>query len=84
VLKKLSDVMVVVLNTEDKSPCNDLSLCVLVSSTVIEIKILLVDKILDHFVRNPVIAYLAEKYRIVDSVSPNCRLKIFITELINF
>jgi hypothetical protein len=70
--------------TEDKSPCNGLSICMLASSIVIEIKILLIDKILEHFVHNPVIAYLAEKCRIVDLVSLNCRLKIFITELINF
>jgi hypothetical protein len=41
-VKKLSGVMVVILNTlftEDKSPCNGLSLYVLVSSIVIEIKI---------------------------------------------
>jgi hypothetical protein len=45
VLKKLPDVMVVILNTwftEDKSPCSDISVCVLISSIVIEIKILLI------------------------------------------
>jgi hypothetical protein len=51
-LKKLPDVMVVILNTwfiEDKSPCNGLSFCMLVSSIAIEINILLIDQILDHF-----------------------------------
>jgi hypothetical protein len=38
---------------KDKSPCNGLSFCMLVSSTVIEIKILLIDEILDHFMRHP-------------------------------
>jgi Na+/H+ antiporter NhaC len=31
--------------TEDKSPCNGFSVCMLVSSTVSEIKILLMDQI---------------------------------------
>jgi hypothetical protein len=49
--------MVVILNTrftEDKSPWNGLSFCVLVPSTVTEIKILLIDQILDHFVYHTV------------------------------
>jgi hypothetical protein len=51
---------VVILNTlfiQDKSPCNGLSFCMLVSSTVTEIKILLIDQILDHFVHHPVFRY---------------------------
>jgi hypothetical protein len=47
----------VILNTsftEDKSPCNGLSFCMLVSSIVIEIKILSIDQILDHFMHHPV------------------------------
>jgi hypothetical protein len=55
VLKKLPDVMEVMLSTrfiEDKSPCNGVSFCMLVSSIVIEIKIVLIDQILDHFVRH--------------------------------
>jgi hypothetical protein len=60
-LKKLKDVMVVMLNTwftDDKSPCNGLSLYILcvVSSTVIEIKVSLIDQILDHFLPHPVYA----------------------------
>jgi hypothetical protein len=54
---KLPDVMVVILNTsltEDKSPGNGLSFCMLVSSIIIEIKILLIDQILDHFIRHSV------------------------------
>jgi hypothetical protein len=61
VLKKLPDVMVAIVNTSftgDKSPCIDLSFCMLVSSIVIEIKILLIDQILDHFVRHPVLLFL--------------------------
>jgi hypothetical protein len=49
--------LVVILNTwflQDKSPCSGLSLCVLVSNTVIEMKILLTDQILDHFIRHSV------------------------------
>jgi hypothetical protein len=49
--------MAAILNTEvteDKSPCSGLSSCLLVSNIVIEIKILLIDQILDHFVRDPV------------------------------
>jgi hypothetical protein len=45
--------MVVILNTwftEDKSPCNDLSFCMLISRILIEIKMLLIDQILHHFV----------------------------------
>jgi hypothetical protein len=48
--------MVVILNTwftEDKSPCSGLSFCMLASSIVIEIKILLIYKILVHFMRHP-------------------------------
>jgi hypothetical protein len=59
-LKKLPGIMVVILNTaftEDKSPCNGLSLCMLVSSIVIEINILLIDHILNHFVRHSVQNY---------------------------
>jgi hypothetical protein len=40
--------------TEDKSPCNGLSFCRLVSSIVIKIKILLTDQILDNFIRHSV------------------------------
>jgi hypothetical protein len=57
VLKKLPDVMVVILNTwfmQDKCPCKGLSFCMLVSSIVIEIKILLINQILDHFVCHPI------------------------------
>jgi hypothetical protein len=35
---------------EDKFPCNGLSFCTLVSSIVIEIKILLINQMQDHFV----------------------------------
>jgi hypothetical protein len=49
VLKKLPDVMVVML-TLDSQKIN-ISFCVLVSSIVIEIKVLLIDEILDNFVR---------------------------------
>jgi hypothetical protein len=42
----------------EKSPCNGLSFHTLVSSIVIKIKILLIDKILDHFVRHPVFQYI--------------------------
>jgi hypothetical protein len=38
----------------DKSPCSGLSFCMLVSSIVIEIKILLIGQILDHFICQPV------------------------------
>jgi hypothetical protein len=44
---------VVIMNslfTEDKSPCKGLPFCMLVSSIVTEIKILLIDEILDHSV----------------------------------
>jgi hypothetical protein len=67
VLKKLPDVIVVILNTrftEDKSPCNGLSFCMLVSSIVIEIKILLIDEILDHFVRHSVYLLLSVLFKI--------------------
>jgi hypothetical protein len=40
--------------TEDKSPCSGLSFCMSISSILIEIKILLIDQLLDHFVRHPV------------------------------
>jgi hypothetical protein len=49
--------MVAIFNTwftEDKSPCNGPSICVLVSGIVIEVKILLIDQILDHFMLHPV------------------------------
>jgi hypothetical protein len=49
--------MVVILKawfTEDKPPCNGTSFCMLASSIVMEIKILLIDQILDHFVHHPV------------------------------
>jgi hypothetical protein len=49
--------MVVILNTwftENKSSCNGLSFCMLLSSIVIEINILLIDQIVDNFVRHPV------------------------------
>jgi hypothetical protein len=39
----------------DKCPCNGLSFCMLVSSTVIEIKIVLKYQILDHFMRHSVL-----------------------------
>jgi hypothetical protein len=54
--------MAAILSTwfaEDKSPCNDLSFCILVSSIVIEIKILLIDQVLDHFVHHPVVLYFS-------------------------
>jgi predicted Zn-dependent protease with MMP-like domain len=57
VLNKLPDVIVVILNTwfsEDKSPCNGLSFCMLDSNIVIEIKSFLIDQILDHFMFHPV------------------------------
>jgi hypothetical protein len=38
------------LDSQDKSPCNGLSFCMLVSGIVIEIKTLLIYQILDHFV----------------------------------
>jgi hypothetical protein len=41
--------------TENKSQCNGLSFCALVSSIVIELKMLLIDHILDHFVCHCVI-----------------------------
>jgi hypothetical protein len=41
-------------HTQDKCPCSGLSCCMLVSSIVIEIKILLIDQILDYFVCHPV------------------------------
>jgi hypothetical protein len=44
--------------TEDKSPCSGLSFCMLVSSTVIEINILLIDQILDHFICQFVVSVL--------------------------
>jgi hypothetical protein len=56
-LKKLPDVMVVIF-TQDKSPCNCLSFCMLVSNIVIEIKILL-DQILDRFMHHPVVTGVA-------------------------
>jgi hypothetical protein len=49
-------------NIQDKSHCNGLSLCMLVSSTVIEIKILLICQILDHFVCHPVQGYQENYY----------------------
>jgi hypothetical protein len=36
--------------TDDKSTCNGPSFCMSVSSIVTEIKILLIDQVLDHFV----------------------------------
>jgi hypothetical protein len=53
--------MVVILNTqstEDKSPCNDISLYMVVSSIVMRIKIILIDQILDHFMHHSVLAIL--------------------------
>jgi hypothetical protein len=55
-VEEVQDVMVVILITwftQDKSPCNGLSFCMLDSSIVIEINILLIDQILHHFVRHP-------------------------------
>jgi hypothetical protein len=55
--ENLPDVMMGILSTwftEDKSPCNCLSFCMLVSSIVIEIKILLIDQILGHFMHHSV------------------------------
>jgi hypothetical protein len=57
-LKKLSDVMVVILNAwfiEDESLCSGLSFRILVSSIVFEIKILLIDQMLHHFVCHPLL-----------------------------
>jgi hypothetical protein len=53
--------MVVMLNasfTEEKSPRNGLSFCMLVSSIVIEITILLIDQVLAHLARHPVVLYV--------------------------
>jgi hypothetical protein len=53
--------MVVILNTrftEDKSACNDLSFCILVSSIVIEVKTLLI------FHGSPVPIYRSIQHRI--------------------
>jgi hypothetical protein len=66
-LKKLPDIMVVILNTrftEDKSLYNGLSSCMLVSSIVIEIKILLIDEILDHFMHCSVFHKLYLPYQV--------------------
>jgi hypothetical protein len=60
VLKKLPDVMVVILNisyTEHKSLCTGLSVCMSISGIVIEIKISLIDQILEHFMRHLIILY---------------------------
>jgi hypothetical protein len=56
---------VAILNTwftEDKSPCSGLSFHMLVSNVIIEIKILLIDQILDHFVCHPVFS-VGQKYK---------------------
>jgi hypothetical protein len=58
-LKKLPEVMVIIFETADSQrinlhAMNGLSFCMLVSSIVSEIEILLIDQILDHFVHHPV------------------------------